>query len=133
MDVPAGARRHLDEDHVVWLTTITDSGAPAPWPVWFVADGDDIVVFSEPTTRRVHNIEQRPRVALHFNCGAEGDDAWIISGTAALRPRVKPSGAPGYEAKYRAAIEGALQTTVEQIDATYDTEIRITPTAIRTV
>ena len=38
---------------------------------------------------------------------------------------MKPSTAPGYLDKYRASIEGELQTTVEQIDATYDTEIRI--------
>ena len=37
----------------MWLTTVTDAGAPAPFPVWFVVDGDDIVVFSEPSTRRV--------------------------------------------------------------------------------
>ena len=68
MDVPAGARRHIGDDHVVWLTTVTDSGTPAPWPVWFVADGDDLLVFSEPTTKRVHNIGQRParRAALQL-------------------------------------------------------------------
>ena len=36
-----GARvaRHLREDVVVWLTTVTPSGAPLPAPVWFIWDG----------------------------------------------------------------------------------------------
>ncbi len=133
MEIPDGARRHLTDDHVVWLTTVTDSGAPAPFPVWFVRDGDDILVFSQPTSRRVRNIGARPSVSLNFNSDPHGGDAWIISGTASTRPNVAPSSAPGYLEKYRASIEGKLDTTVDDIDATYNTEIRIRPTSVRTI
>jgi hypothetical protein len=36
-----GARvaRHLRDEIVVWLTTVTPRGAPLPMPVWFVWDG----------------------------------------------------------------------------------------------
>jgi PPOX class probable F420-dependent enzyme len=132
MEMPPAAQRHIDNDHVVWFTSVTDGGAPAPNPVWFVADGDDLMVFSEPTSRRVHNIGQRPLVALHFNSDPHGGDVWIITGTATIRHGVKPSSAPGYLDKYRASIEGELQTTVEAIDATYNTEIRVHPINIRT-
>jgi hypothetical protein len=53
------------------LTTITDRGVPAPNPVWFVPDGDDLVVFSSPHARKVRNIEQRPTVTVHFNSDPE--------------------------------------------------------------
>lgn len=125
MDIPAGARSHLDSDHVVWLTTVTDDGTPVPYPVWFVLDGDDIVVFSEPKARRVRNIAQRPMVSLHFNSDPHGGDVWILTGSASTTPSMAPSAAPGYLDKYRVSIEGELATTVEAIDATYDTEIRI--------
>jgi PPOX class probable F420-dependent enzyme len=133
MDLPADALRHVTDDHVVWITTVTDSGAPAPFPVWFVPDGDDLLVFSQPSARRVHNIGARPRVSLNFNSDAHGGDAWIIDGTATLRAGVAPSTAPGYLDKYRASIEGELKTTVEAIDATYDTEIRVRPIKVRTI
>jgi PPOX class probable F420-dependent enzyme len=133
MDIPDGARQRLESDDVVWLTTVTDAGAPAPYPVWFVVDGDDIVVFSEPTTRRVHNIGQRPVVSLHFNSDPQGGDVWVLTGRAATTAGVKPSSAPGYVDKYGTSIERDLQTTVAAIDATYDTEIRIRPERVVTV
>jgi PPOX class probable F420-dependent enzyme len=133
MELPEGARKRLEADEVVWLTTVTDGGAPAPYPVWFVVDGDDIVVFSEPRARRVHNIGERPTVSLHFNSDPHGGDVWVLTGRASTTPQVAPSAAPGYLDKYRTSIERDLQTTVEAIDATYDTEIRIRPERVVTV
>ena len=103
MEIPEGARKRLEGDAVVWLTTVTDAGAPAPYPVWFVVDGDDIVVFSEPSTRRVQNIDQRPLVSLHFNSDPHGGDVWVLTGRATTTPDVAPSSAPGYVDKYRRA------------------------------
>ena len=131
MDLPAEARRRIESDTVAWLTTITDSGAPAPNPVWFVPDGDDLIVFSAPSSRKVHNIKQRPQVCLHFNSDATGGDIVIINGLAELALGQKPSAQPGFLAKYEAAITGELGTTVEAIDAEFDTRIRITPTRVR--
>lgn len=133
MDIPAEAQRHLADDQVAWLTTVADSGAPVPFPVWFLPDGDDIVVFTQPGARRVRNITERPLVSLNFNSDPHGGDVWIITGTASVRPGVKPSTSTAYVDKYQAAIEGELHTTLAEVDATYDTEIRIRPTKIRTV
>lgn len=133
MELPQEARKRLDSDHVVWLTTVTDDGAPAPYPVWFVVDGDDIVVFSRPSARRVRNIEKRPTVSLNFNSDEHGGDVWILTGRATTTPDVAPSRAPGYVDKYQASIEHELQMTVEAIDATYNTAIRIRPERVVTV
>ena len=111
--------------------TITDSGAPAPNPVWFIPDGDYLLVFAAPSSRKVHNINQRAQVCLHFNSDATGGDIVIINGLAALMPGQKPSGHPGFLAKYEAAIIRELGTTIEAIDAGFDTRIRITPTRVR--
>ena len=100
MDFPEGLENRLHSDLVVWLTTITDRGAPAPYPVWFVPDGDEIVIFSEPTARRVHNIAERPLVTVHFNCDRYGGDVWVLTGPATCTPGVAPSTAPGYVDKY---------------------------------
>ncbi len=131
MDLPPEAQRRVADDLVVWLTTITDSGAPAPNPVWVVPDGDDILVFSNPASRRVHNIEQRPSVALHFNSDRHGGDVVIINGVASIRRDRPPSELRVYVEKYEASITGPMATTVEEIGRTYNTEIRIRPTRVR--
>lgn len=131
IELPPDARRRLAEDDVAWLTTVTDTGLPAPNPIWLVADGDDIVIYSEPSARKVHNIQQRPKVTLHFNSDPHGGDIVIVSGTATVTHDRKPSHQAGYVDKYEAAITGELDTTVEAIDATYNTEIRIAPTGVR--
>jgi PPOX class probable F420-dependent enzyme len=131
VELPAEALRRIEADHVVWFTTVSDRGVPVPKPVWFVRDGDDLVVFSQPSSRRVHNIAQRPVVSLHFNSDAEGGEVVVITGRATATHGCKPSALPAYLAKYEASITGALGTTVADIDATYDTEIRVTPTRVR--
>jgi PPOX class probable F420-dependent enzyme len=133
MEIPQGALDRLRSDNVVWLTSVADSGAPAPYPVWFVADGDDVVVFSQPTARRVHNIGQRPVVSLNFNSDPYGGDVWVLTGPAVLTHGVAPSSAPGYVDKYGESIVDDLKTTVEAIDAAYNVEIRITPERVVTV
>ncbi len=129
--IPAEARRRIEQDRVVWLTTVTDRGIPAPNPVWFVPDGDDLVVFSEPGSRKVHNIEQRPMVSLHFNSDAAGSDVVVITGHAELAHQQPPSRFPGYLDRYHADIVGPLDMTVDEIDEAYDTRIRIRPTGVR--
>jgi PPOX class probable F420-dependent enzyme len=131
MDFPPDAQRRLAEEHIVWLTTVTDSGVPAPNPVWFASDGDDLVVFSDPTSRKVGNIEQRPAVTLHFNCSPEGDDVVVISGTATVTYDRPLSSLAAYVDKYMASITGPLATTTDELDKTYNAEIRIRPTRVR--
>lgn len=118
-------------DHVVWLTTITDRGAPAPNPVWFVPDGEDLIVFTAPGSRKVHNIARRPTVSLHFNSDPTGGEIVIITGDAELTHGQRPSRFPGYLDKYEADITGPLNMTVEEIDRTYDTMVRIRPGKVR--
>ncbi|MFZ1995482.1 MAG: TIGR03667 family PPOX class F420-dependent oxidoreductase [Solirubrobacteraceae bacterium] len=79
-----GARvaRHLREETVVWLTTVTPSGAPLPRPVGFLWDGGETVwVYSQPGAR-IRNIARNPKVALNFRGNADGSDIVVLSGTA---------------------------------------------------
>jgi PPOX class probable F420-dependent enzyme len=131
MHMPTEAKRRIAQDTVVWLTTVTDSGAPAPNPVWFVADGDDLLVFSAPSSRKVHNIELRPKVTLHFNSDRDGGDVVVITGEAAVTQHQRPSALKAYLDKYESSITGPLGMTVDEIDQTYNAEIRIRPTRVR--
>lgn len=131
MQLPPSAQQRIDSESVVWLTTITDSGAPAPNPIWFILDGQDLVVFSSAVSRRVHNIRIRPKVAMHFNSDPGGNEIVIINGEASLPAGRKPSEVPAFVAKYRPSIEGPLGMTLAEFDTVYDTEIRIHPNRVR--
>ena len=84
-DFGALVARHLREDRVVWLTTITPSGKPLPAPVWFWWDGEETVrVFSLPDTGRVRNVENNPNVSLNFAGNGQGGDIVILSGEVTI-------------------------------------------------
>jgi len=79
-----GARvaRHLREEKVVWLTTVTPSGSPLPRPVGFLWDGGRTVsVYSQPGAR-VRNIARNPKVTLNFGGDGSGGDIVVLSGMA---------------------------------------------------
>ncbi len=131
MEIPKEAQRRITEDRVIWLTTVTDRGVPAPNPVWFVPDGDDLVVYTTPTSRRIHNLTRRPVASVHFNSDEHGGDVVVITGDVEMTHGQPPSAFPGYLAKYEDDILGPLATTVEAIDETYNTQLRIHPRKIR--
>jgi PPOX class probable F420-dependent enzyme len=100
-DFGARAARHLREDTVVWLTTVSPRGAPLPMPVWFIWDGDESVsVYSRPGAR-VRNLERNPHLSLNFAGNGRGGDIVVLSGTAMLdRDGPGADQDAGYLAKY---------------------------------
>jgi PPOX class probable F420-dependent enzyme len=131
MDLPEAARTRIATEDIAWLTTVTDSGAPAPNPVWFIPDGDDLLVFAQPGSVKSRNIAARPRVTLHFETrDPAGSDVIVIHGTAALEHGVKGSAQAGYLAKY-SELMVQIEFTVDDLDTGYDTCIRITPKRVR--
>ena len=108
-----GARvaRHLREETVVWLTTVTPSGAPLPRPVGFLWDGgENVSVYSQPGAR-IRNIGRNPKVTLNFRGDADGGDIVVLSGTAEVN-QSGPSAAEdaAWAAKYAAEWERAGMT-----------------------
>src|SRR3954453_14702694 len=98
----ARAARHLTDEIVVWLTSVSPRGAPLPMPVWFLWDGDDSVVMYSQPGARVRNHESNPHVTLNFAGDGGGGDIVVLSGTATLdRDGPGPDGASSYVTKYR--------------------------------
>ena len=132
-DTEFGARvaRHLREEIVVWLTTVTPKGAPLPAPVWFLWDGDEhVTMYSMPGARKA-NLEANPRVALNFDGDGQGGDIVVISGEAAIDvdlPRADHSAE--YLAKYHAHIGRIGMTPVTFADE-YSVPVRITLKRVR--
>ena len=57
-------RAFLQQPLVARMSTIGDDGYPHTVPVWFMLDGDDLVVFSVPGLRKLRNIAANPKGAL---------------------------------------------------------------------
>jgi PPOX class probable F420-dependent enzyme len=118
--------KHLVNDKIVWLTTVTPGGRPAPRPVWFLWDGAAFVIYSQPDGAKIKHIAANDQVSLHFNSTPGGGDVVVISGRAeVVQGAPPPSGVPAMLDKYRDTIQ-AMGYTQEWYDS-YSTAIRVTP------
>ena len=119
--------RHLADDLIAWLTTVTPTGRPAPRPVWFVWDGAAIIIYSLNNGAKLRHIQANNQVAVHFNTTADGGDVVVISGRAELVPDAPaPTQFPGLLDKYAATIEQMGQTP-QWYDDEYGVGLRVNP------
>jgi len=122
--------KRLLEDDVIWFTTVSPNGTPTPNPVWFLWNGEIIIIYSQPDSYRIRNIKQNPKVALNLQgVDALGNNVIIINGEASLYPDCKNL-YPGFLDKY-IHLEPSLEMTVDEMIAAYSVEIRIKPVKIR--
>jgi PPOX class probable F420-dependent enzyme len=131
-DTDSDADRHalqrLDADKIGWLTTVTPEGQPQTFPIWFLWDGSEALIYSDRRARRNDNIRANPRVSLHLNDNGRGGDVVILEGEARI-----DDAAPGvpdneaYLAKYGQWITDYLNSA-EEMATVYNVPIRIRPT-----
>jgi PPOX class probable F420-dependent enzyme len=128
-----GARvaRHLREEIVVSLTTVTPAGAPLPMPVWFVWDGaESVAMYSQPGAR-VRNIEANPHVTLNFHGDGRGGDIVVLSGNAEIDRDASPADqSPDYLSKYDEHI-ARIGMTPDTFAQHYSVPVRIQLTRLR--
>jgi PPOX class probable F420-dependent enzyme len=128
-----GARvlRHLEQDQVIWLTTVGPELTPQPSPVWFIWDGETVLMFSQPGTPKLRNIGLHPRVSLNFNSTEAGGDVVVLNANAAIDDNTGPADT---HADYIAKYTGGLATigmSPEAFALAYSVPVRIRPTNVR--
>lgn len=124
----ARADRRLREEKVIWLTTVDPGGVPQPAPVWFLYDGETVVVYSLNSARRLRNIEADPHVALNLNSTSRGGDVIVLTGTARIAPEIPPPAENEvYLARYREWIaeETSWDRDAQEFGRQYGTPIAI--------
>lgn len=130
---PFGERvaRRLREDPIIWLTTVAADGTPQPNPVWFLWDHDEILVYNQPSAKRLEHIARNPRVSLNFDGNGRGGNIIVIAGQARLTTQ-DPSADqfPDYVEKYKDFITSSFKTP-ENFASKYPVTLRITPTKVR--
>ena len=133
LDSPAGARadRRLRTEQILWLTTVRADGQPQSSPVWFVWDGETFLIFSQPAAQKLRNLAANPRVAVHVDTDAAGEDVLTIDGSAAVDADVPPSDQlEEYQVKYREGIQ-AMGMTPAELAGDFSVAIRIRPARVR--
>ena len=120
--------QRLRENVVLWLGSVRPDGRPHMVLVWFLWDGANVLIFSQPNNQKLRNIRHEPRVILALDGTNDGDDVITIEGIAELRnePEITAE-LPAYAAKYEQHIRD-IGFTPESMAASYSQAIRITPT-----
>jgi len=125
-------KRHLEEEYVIWFTTVGADLTPQPRPVWFIWEEDSFLIFSRPDAHKVSHLKQHPRVALHFNTDATGDqDVIVFLGQAQIVSDAPPAHeVSAYFEKYRTGIAD-LNMTPGEFSREYSVAIRVRPIQMR--
>ena len=116
----------LDDERVVWLSTVRPDGTPHLVPTWFLWDGTAITVFSKPDAVKARNLRANPRLMVavgdpedDFSVGLIEAEATTIEGDAMVPD--------AFFAKYAAEL-GPGRLDPQTFRALYTESIRIVPT-----
>src|SRR5829696_9092773 len=84
--------RRLKHEQIVWLTTVNGNGRPFPSPVWFFHEDDGtLLIYSQPNTPKVRNIEANAAVSINFNADEHGGNVIILDGAAVVDESANPA------------------------------------------
>jgi PPOX class probable F420-dependent enzyme len=129
MITPQVAAR-LEEERIIWMTTVRSDGQPQSAPVWYVLKGGEIRVWSLDGVR-VANLGTNRNVNLHLNSDEHGDSVVIIEGEATIDHSIGPASADQpYVVRYQSFVDG-YGWTWDWFDAHYPVPIRVRPTKER--
>jgi len=128
----ARAARRLDEDGIIWLTTVRPDGRPEPSPVWFYWDGETVLIYSQPKTLKLRNIAANPQVSLSFNTDTGGENVVVFAGIAkVIDDAPLATEVPAMLEKYREGLIHMSDPTAESFARDYSVAIRVTPMKLR--
>ena len=122
----------FDEELVGWLTTVTPEGQPKNSIVWFLRDGDDVLIYSRPGKPKLASIAANPRVAFNLRSDRHGHSVVTIEGAATIEDDPIPAHLiPQYVDKYSESIK-ANGWTNQSFAEDYSVLIRISVDRLRT-
>lgn len=124
-------RKRLEQEEVIWLTTIREDGQPQSSVVWFLLEGDELLIYSKRGTIRNENVVSHPKVSLNLNSTPQGGGVVTLEGTARIdMDAPKASQNPPYLGKYLERIE-SYNWTPDSFSSDYPLPIRIKVERVR--
>lgn len=121
----------LKADTIAWLTTVRPNGQPDSVPVWFLWDGDTVLIYSRPNAPKIRNLESNPRVSVTIDDTKGGGDVIRIEGAAELvHDHPLATAVPAYMEKYASGIT-YIGYDPDTFATAYSSAIVVTPTRYR--
>jgi len=123
--------RRLREELFMWLITVDATGTPHTLPVGFLWDERQstflIYSTSEEDRDRLEQIQQNPKVGLHFNLDLSGGDSFILTGEAKVSMDDPSSDqVPAWVEKYQAFFS-QMGLTIQQAAVVSPVALRVRP------
>jgi PPOX class probable F420-dependent enzyme len=88
LDTTRDDDRHITErlsaEPIIWLGTVRPDGRPHNVPVWFAWQDPAILIFSDPGTAKVRNMQRSAAVSLALDSADGGRDIVMAEGRAKL-------------------------------------------------
>jgi PPOX class probable F420-dependent enzyme len=127
----AAAQQRLQDEKVIWLTTVAPSGQPQSTPVWFLWADGGFLIYGAKNSPKIRNIEANPRIGLHLEGNGQGGGNVIFEATARLDPDGATTGEEtAYLARYQQFLD-AYGWSAETMARAYPHVIRAVPTRAR--
>ncbi len=121
----------LDAAVIAHLTAVSPHGQPQTTPVWFLREGDEIVVYNRPKSPRLKSLAGNDRVSLTLRGDVAATGVLTVEGSARVDESLPAAHEwPEYLAKYGESIR-SLGWTPEEFAQGYSVGLRITPTRLR--
>lgn len=131
---PFGQRvaRRLQEEPIIWLTTIDSKGTPQPAPVWYWWDNEkqNFLIYSRADAKREAHLHANPRVALNFDGDKRGGDIIVFTGKAEFSDDPPAYQHQSYVEKYSEFIKRNFGTP-ENFAERYPVTLRVRPLSVR--
>ena len=118
--------RRLRDDRLIWLITVGSDGTPQANPVWFLWEGETVLVYNVASAHRLRHVRERPRVSLHVDGVGEG--VVVIAGRAWIDAAHPPADEhPAFLTKYGGLMGKGPQAWARR----FPVAIRIRPLSVR--
>ena len=132
LDLQQTKDAHIDQrlrkELIIWLSSVKANGRPHLVPVWFLWDGQTILIFSQPSNQKMRNLKHNPHVMLALEALNGGEDIVMIEGDATIEQSAPDQQTlADYNAKYGEEMQ-AMNTDLEKMRKDYSEVIRIRPT-----
>ncbi len=133
-DIGKKALDRLNQELVIWLTTVSKNQTPQPNPVWFLWYGEKVYMMTGMEAAKALHIENHPRTAVSFNTDAQGGSVVVMTGAAKVLGQASSNAPQGVleanTVKYGAMIPQIMQIEAEQLYQ-LDTLLEFTPEKLR--
>ena len=123
--------QRLRQELIIWLGSVKSNGNPHLVPVWFLWDGHQIIILSQPGNQKIRNIQHNSHVTLALEAVNDGDDIVMLDGEAKLVDTPLDEKTLQVYASKSAQKLQSMGWSIETMSKDYSQLITITPTRFK--